>query len=161
MADKNVQMKVLNSSGSYDSINPKSNASLITTSDGNNVQNFIDSKGQPNGIATLDANKQLVQDAKTLNGHGTDNRPNSVLLSGRKEGTTIGTNSTAEGLSTTASGSFGSHAEGSNTTASGYSSHAEGDYTQASGGRFPHGKRGLKWFPALPARSFLMPGGTG
>ena len=147
MADKNVQMKVLNSSGSYDSINPKSNASLITTSDGNNVQNFIDSKGQPNGIATLDANKQLVQDAKTLNGHGTDNGPNSVLLSGRKSGTTIGTHSTAEGFQTEASG-FSSHAEGYYTTASGenshaegdhtqasnYSSHAEGDYTQASGG---------------------------
>ena len=132
MADKNVQMKVLNSSGSYDSINPKSNASLITTSDGNNVQNFIDSKGQPNGVATLDANKQLVQDAKTLNGYGTDNGPNSVLLSGRKEGTTIGTNSTAEGRTTTASGSC-SHAEGGYTQASDSCSHAEGDYTQASG----------------------------
>ena len=50
---------------------------------------------------------------------------------GRKSGTTVGKNSTAEGDSTTASGNY-SHAEGSNTTASGNFSHAEGTGTIAS-----------------------------
>jgi hypothetical protein len=70
--------------------------------------------------------------AYDLNGHGTDNGPNSVLLSGRKAGTTIGTQSTAEGYNTTASGDY-SHAEGNGTTASGDYSHAEGNGTTASG----------------------------
>lgn len=68
------------------------------------------------------------------------------LIYGRKDGTIIGANSTAEGINTTASGrgshaegyltvaSDGySHAEGSNTTASGVYSHAEGEHTIASG----------------------------
>lgn len=50
----------------------------------------------------------------------------------RKAGTTIGTNSFAEGFNTTASGST-SHAEGNNTTAGGSNSHTEGDTTTASG----------------------------
>ena len=76
--------------------------------------------------------KELRMKAYDLNGYGTDNGPNSVLLSGRKAGTTIGVNSTAEGDSTTASGDS-SHAEGLSTTAGGYESHAEGDSTTASG----------------------------
>lgn len=51
---------------------------------------------------------------------------------GRKAGTTVGDNSTAEGYNTTASGTC-SHAEGSSTTASGAYSHAEGSHTTASG----------------------------
>lgn len=51
---------------------------------------------------------------------------------GRKAGTTVGANSTAEGYNTTASGNC-SHAEGSSTIASGFSSHAEGSQTTASG----------------------------
>ena len=51
---------------------------------------------------------------------------------GRESGTTVGTNSTAEGYNTEASGNY-SHAEGSNTTASGNYSHAEGSHTTASG----------------------------
>ena len=90
--------------------------------------------------------KELRMKAYDLNGHGTDNGPNSVLLSGRAIGTTIGINSTAEGYYTTASGDsshaegYGtqasgntSHAEGYGTQASGYASHAEGHYTTASG----------------------------
>ena len=50
----------------------------------------------------------------------------------RKAGTTIGINSFAEGLNTTASGSA-SHAEGAFTTASGNYSHAEDAFTTASG----------------------------
>ena len=51
---------------------------------------------------------------------------------GRKVGTTVGANSTAEGYNTTASGNC-SHAEGSSTIASGFSSHAEGSHATASG----------------------------
>ena len=49
MADKNVQIKVLNSSGAYDTINPASNASLIKTTDGSNVQAKLD---EDNKIST-------------------------------------------------------------------------------------------------------------
>lgn len=55
----------------------------------------------------------------------------SISLS-RKANTTIGTNSTAVGYDTEASGA-NSHAEGSGTTASGVHSHAEGYDTTASG----------------------------
>ena len=50
---------------------------------------------------------------------------------GRKSGTTVGANSTAEGYMTEASGPF-SHAEGQLTEASGPLSHAEGQLTLAS-----------------------------
>lgn len=50
----------------------------------------------------------------------------------RRDGTTIGNYSFAEGDGTTASGDY-SHAEGSYTTASGNYSHAEGNITTASG----------------------------
>lgn len=65
---------------------------------------------------------------------------------GRKSGTTIGTNSVAEGNNVTASGKYShaegdgtkatgsySHAEGCSATASGFYTHAEGAYTTASG----------------------------
>ena len=51
---------------------------------------------------------------------------------GRKSGTDVGSNSVAEGLSTTASGNY-SHAEGLSTTASEKASHAEGGTTTAQG----------------------------
>ena len=51
---------------------------------------------------------------------------------GRKAGTDVGINSTAEGQNTTAS-MFCSHAEGNETTASGSCSHAEGFYAIARG----------------------------
>lgn len=54
----------------------------------------------------------------------------------RKAGTEVGDRSFAEGLDTTASGSF-AHAEGYGTIASGYISHTEGLYTTASG-NFQH-----------------------
>lgn len=49
----------------------------------------------------------------------------------RKSGTSIGTNSHAEGNQTTASGNY-SHAEGYNSTATASSSHAEGGTTKAT-----------------------------
>ena len=82
---------------------------------------------------------------------GKADKTDTVLLTtlslGRKENTTVGSNSTAlgniveasgayshaEGCQTTASGTYGSHAEGSGTTASGVTSHAEGILTTASG----------------------------
>lgn len=51
---------------------------------------------------------------------------------GRKSGTTVGSNSIASGVDTTASG-YSSQAVGSYTTASGQNSHAEGSSTTASG----------------------------
>ncbi len=49
---------------------------------------------------------------------------------GRKENTTVGANSVAEGYNVTASGAY-AHAEGNGTTASGSQSHAEGSNTSA------------------------------
>ena len=94
-------------------------------------------------------------DASTVNGHTveadvpadakfTDTVPDLTLYAlkskygdttidvGRKNGTTVGSYSTAEGIKTTASGAA-SHTEGDKTTASGLSSHAEGNETTASG----------------------------
>lgn len=51
---------------------------------------------------------------------------------GRKAGSAVGENSTAEGIDTIAS-DYGSHAEGRATISSGYASHTEGFYTKASG----------------------------
>ena len=51
---------------------------------------------------------------------------------GRKDGTTVGSWSTAEGCNTIASG-YCSHTEGTETTASSVYSHAEGGHTTASG----------------------------
>lgn len=62
------------------------------------------------------------------------------ITTGKKDGTTLGTNATAEGTYTTASGDC-SHAEGEGTTASGRSSHAEGNRTVASG-KFSHAEGG-------------------
>lgn len=56
----------------------------------------------------------------------------STINVGRKTGTDVGINSTAEGQNTTAS-MFCSHAEGNETTASGSCSHAEGFYAIARG----------------------------
>lgn len=59
----------------------------------------------------------------------------------RSSGTTIGTDSHAEGGSTTASGAY-AHSEGQNTSASGARSHAEGQNTTASGSA-SHAEGGL------------------
>lgn len=56
---------------------------------------------------------------------------NSISL-GRKEGTVVGTYSSAEGFNISASG-YASHAEGFNTIANGNHSHAEGTGTSSSG----------------------------
>jgi hypothetical protein len=54
------------------------------------------------------------------------------VVVGQKEGETLGTAATSEGVNTVASG-IGSHAEGGTTTASGNQSHSEGRGTVASG----------------------------
>ena len=56
----------------------------------------------------------------------------TTINTGRKAGTTVGVNSTAEGTNTTSS-SHSTHAEGIRTTASGGRAHAEGCETTASG----------------------------
>ena len=53
------------------------------------------------------------------------------ITAGKKSGTTLGGNATAEGTQTTASRSC-AHAEGSGTTASGVCAHAEGEGSEAS-----------------------------
>lgn len=72
----------------------------------------------------------------TINSNGiiTANNPvfTGSISMGRKDGTTVGTNSFACGIVATASGDH-SHAEGGYTTASGERSHAEGSGTVASG----------------------------
>ena len=62
---------------------------------------------------------------------GTGNA-SGYIRTGQKSNTTIGSNATCEGNSTTASGNY-SHAEGSYTTASGSATHAEGYHVTASG----------------------------
>lgn len=54
------------------------------------------------------------------------------VTAGKKSGTTLGINATAEGMGTTASGQF-AHAEGNGTVSSARSAHAEGTQTSASG----------------------------
>lgn len=78
-------------------------------------------KGAANGVATINNDGYVMQ----------------CVGAGRKSGTPIGTNSTAEGSDATASGDY-SHAEGISTTASGGNSHAEGWLTTASGDYSPH-----------------------
>lgn len=69
----------------------------------------------------------------TTNGSNANSHVNfagAFTVGSRKENSTIGVNSTAEGSNTTASGDY-SHAEGERTTASGAHSHAEGYSTEA------------------------------
>ena len=68
--------------------------------------------------------------------HSINPNGNGSFSLNRKDNTTVGRCSFAEGYCTTASGNY-SHAEGYCTTASGYGSHAEGWYTTASG-YYPH-----------------------
>ena len=57
---------------------------------------------------------------------------NSFTIAGKKSGTTLGTNATAEGTNNTVTGGYG-HGEGKDNTASGYAAHAENYETTASG----------------------------
>lgn len=87
--------------------------------------------------ATYDDFVPYTGDSGSLNGDVAEKAPKAnpvftgSISMGRKAGTTVGKNSTAEGSNTTAIGSF-SHAEGYETTVIGYSSHAEGYRTTAS-----------------------------
>ncbi len=87
-----------------------------------NLQSQITTNAE--NIATNTTNISSKMDKENPTGTG------SFSLN-RKAGTTIGTNSFAEGFKTTASGSY-SHSEGSYTTSSSSSSHAEGYSTTAS-----------------------------
>ena len=82
------------------------------------------------GIAASSVVTTASLPLSTANG-GTGNTE-GYIRTGAASGSTIGTKATAEGVSTTASGSY-AHAEGESTTASGNDSHAEGGVTIASG----------------------------
>ncbi len=81
--------------------------------------------------AVLRALKALI-DTKSTDADITAALAAHYVTAGKKSGTTLGTNATAEGYDTTASGEH-AHAEGTTTTASESASHAEGAYTTASG----------------------------
>lgn len=86
-----------------------------------NLQSQITTNAE--NIATNTTNISSKMDKENPTGTG------SFSLN-RKTGTTIGTNSFAEGFKTTASGSY-SHSEGAETTASGLYAHSEGYNTIA------------------------------
>ena len=67
-----------------------------------------------------------------LASNGGTGNSRGFIQAGRKTGSSVGANATAEGHITTASG-FCSHAEGQDTIASEFCSHAEGSNTVASG----------------------------
>ena len=83
----------------------------------------VQSQGQ--GLTTIGDFKSDKMDKANPTGTGS-------LSLNRKSGTTIGNQSTAEGLNCTSSGAT-SHAEGNTTIASNSASHAEGSTTTASG----------------------------
>lgn len=92
----------------------------------NNVDGFYD------GAGTFHA---FGEDRMNIDGSNADSHvtfKGAFTVGSRASGSTVGTNSTAEGGENTASGNY-SHAEGYNTTASGSNSHAEGNGTTASG----------------------------
>lgn len=112
----------------------------------------LDDKANVDDIPNIKVNAAV--DADTVNGHSvnadvpenakfTDTIPDlspyalkskygdTTIDVGRKDGTTVGRWSTAEGYHTTASGDY-SHAEGASTTASDSHSHAEGYLCTAS-----------------------------
>ena len=93
----------------YPSVTPTSNDKFL----------IVQSQGQ--GLAP----HTIKMDSANPTGTGS-------LSLNRKSGTTVGTNSVAEGRNGTASGNF-SHAEGDNNTASGTQAHAEGYNNTASG----------------------------
>lgn len=84
-------------------------AKAVADEDGNNIKSTYAKKTE------LDAKANIADPVFT-----------GSFSQNRKSGSTIGTNSHAEGNNTTASGD-NSHAEGNGATAKGYNSHAEGD----------------------------------
>ena len=104
-----------------------------------NLQSTLDSKASSTHKHTIsditglqDAlNNGTINDTKYVFTDGTK-AMNYITIGTRKSGTTIGSNSLAQGYNITASG-YTSHAEGYCTTSSGHQSHAEGYYTTSSG----------------------------
>ena len=79
------------------------------------------------------ATEGYVNTADALKADKTNTILETYLSRGRKDSTTIGTNSFAFGIRVEASGSY-SHGEGKDTVASGSYSHAEGNSSKAIGG---------------------------
>lgn len=123
------------------------NNATITFTQGGTTKGSFTTNQSANATIALDAG-------------GSGGAISGYVTAGQKAGTTLGANTTAEGLDTTSSGiashaegseteatancahaegystkaqEIGSHSEGRTTTASGMASHAEGDSTTASG----------------------------
>lgn len=113
-------------------ITPVVAASGVVMPDGSGIETYIS-----NRVPTKTSD--LINDNNFINQGSADGKylpiNNPVATGsfslGRKEDTTIGTNSFAVGSSIEASGQY-SHAEGAYTHASGYCSHAEGEDTTAA-----------------------------
>lgn len=108
--------------------------SVNNTADANKSVKYATSAGSATSAtkATQDASGNTITSTYALKSKYGD----TTINVGRKENTTVGDNSTAEGYNTTASGHY-SHAEGHTSKASGTYAHAEGYNTTASG-NFSH-----------------------
>ena len=102
------------------------------TTDTKNTAGSTDSSSKLYLIGAISqaANPQTYSDNEVYVQDGVLNAQ-ELTIGSRKSGTTIGTNSSAQGYNITATGSY-SHAEGGSTVASGSQSHAEGSSTTAS-----------------------------
>jgi hypothetical protein len=109
------------------------NNNTISATDTKNTAGSTDSSSKLFliGATSQAANPQTYSDNEVFVKDGVLNAQ-ELTIGSRKSGTTIGTNSCAEGYVNTASGNY-SHAEGSSTEAIGTYSHAEGSSTEAIG----------------------------
>lgn len=89
-----------------------------------------DSMGSNPTVESLNVGTTIICNGKITSNGGLD--VTGVLSVNRKNGTTVGENSTTEGFDGTASGAY-SHAEGYQTSATKGSSHSEGQGTSATG----------------------------
>lgn len=109
------------------------NNNTISATDTKNTAGSVDNSNKLYliGATSQAANPQTYSNYKVYVQNGLL-RADTLTIGQRKSGSTVGSNSVAEGIDTIASGSA-SHAEGNITTASGTYSHAEGTSNTASG----------------------------
>ena len=98
----------------FPSVTPTSSDNLLV----------VQSTGQ--GLATFGSTFGAKMDKANPTGSGS-------LSLNRASGSTVGSYSVAEGYNNTASGNYGSHAEGANTQATASASHSEGNSTKSKG----------------------------
>ena len=109
------------------SLTSLSTTSALSAYQGKLLKDMVDAVGS-GGSTTIDETKYVFTDGTKA--------MDSITIGTRKSGTTVGTNSFAQGNNITASGNS-SHAEGYYTKASGNMSHAEG-YETTSSGNYSH-----------------------